>query len=96
MGVRWGTGLFRFWAVLTVLWVGFGSLLFWLDHHGGKPCQYSADNMPRIPPFECTTPVGISERDATLFIVIFGMPVLVLLVSFALRWALQGFRPKEN
>lgn len=96
MGIRWGLGLFRMWAVLGGLWVAVGCLLFWLDRHGIKPCAYSMSNMPNVPPFECTEPMGITDRDITLLVAIFGPPILVLLFACALRWALQGFRPEEN
>jgi hypothetical protein len=96
MTIRWERGLFRLWAVFAALWVGFGSLIFWLDRKGGI-CGYSDVTMPRIPPWECAgVSIGISERDVAWAVVIFGLPVLMLIIGFALVWAIQGFRPKKN
>jgi hypothetical protein len=82
--------------VATVVWVSLGILIFWLDRKGGI-CTYSAETMPRIPPWECAElSIGISERDIAWAIAIFGLPLLVLLIGCALGWALQGFRPKEH
>jgi hypothetical protein len=70
--------------------------MFWLDRKDWKLCAYSAETMPRMPPFECTEPIGISEREIAAALAIFGVPVLVLIVGCAVWWALRGFKPREN
>jgi hypothetical protein len=96
MATQWRRAFFRLWIAFTTLWIIIGQLVFWLAKKGWKLCDYSQQTMPKVPPFECTQPAGLSEHDIAANLAIFGLPLFVLLSGCLIGWALQGFRARSQ
>jgi hypothetical protein len=88
--MNWGRGLLRLWFVATILWIGFWT--FWRD----VPCalgfnyfgvKWGCGDRLVNPPFGY-----FLDMPGDTFPLMFGVPLLILALGFAIRWVVIGFR----
>jgi hypothetical protein len=107
MGIRWGRGFFRLWAIFAVLWV---AAAVWIDTRPPPPgpwdrfadlpfprtksaCEAAAKLEPTVNIELCLENASIQNwRDAEKVAWIIAPPIIILFFGGAVGWAVRGFK----
>jgi hypothetical protein len=92
--MNWSRGLLRLWMVASLLWIGFWT--YWRDVPCALGFNYFGAKWWCGDHFVAPPAGYILDITGETFLIMLGVPLLVLVLGILARWIAEGFRTRPG